>query len=234
MISGGTFLVSGMNWEQSKVLTLLKRDFLRAFFARNQAFFLTGGSALGIFYLEHRVSYDLDFFTTEPDPVDWHVLQNQLLGIAAEWDAQCRSLIATPEFHRFELVRGSEHELLDFVVERVPQVDPKKEVFAGIRVDTLREIIANKLCTLLSRCEVKDVIDLYFLQQRCGDLLTHLADARQKEGGLDPAMLSFLLADFRVERIPEYVRQPLEPATLNEFIATLRKQLAAAAYPKAI
>lgn len=221
----------GMNWEESKVLTALKRDFLRAFFARNQSFFLTGGSALGIFYLEHRVSYDLDLFTTEPLPVEWHILQNQLLDIAAQLGAQCRGLVAAPEFHRFELTRGCERELLDFVVERLPQVDPQKEVIAGIRVDTLREIVANKLCTLLSRCEVKDVIDLYFLQQRGTDLLAHLADAQQKEGGLDPAMLSFLLANFRIGRIPEYVLQPLELSSLNEFIATLRKQLAAAAYP---
>lgn len=39
-----------MNWEESKALTPLKRDFLKAFFDRSQAFFLTGGSALGIFY----------------------------------------------------------------------------------------------------------------------------------------------------------------------------------------
>ena len=54
-----------MNWEESKALTALKRDFLIAFFDRSQAFFLTGGSALGVFYLQHRRSYDLDFFTTE-------------------------------------------------------------------------------------------------------------------------------------------------------------------------
>ena len=43
-----------MNWEKSKALTPLKRDFLKAFFEREHRFFLTGGSALGIFYLQHR------------------------------------------------------------------------------------------------------------------------------------------------------------------------------------
>ena len=55
-----------MSWESSKALTPLKRAFLDAFFAENRSFFLTGGSALGIFYLDHRRSYDLDLFTTEP------------------------------------------------------------------------------------------------------------------------------------------------------------------------
>jgi len=30
-------------------------------------------------------------------------------------------------------------------------------------VDTLHEILLNKICTLVSRCEVKDLLDLYFL-----------------------------------------------------------------------
>jgi len=34
-------------------LTPLKKDFLKTFFSRNSIFYLTGGSALGIFYLDH-------------------------------------------------------------------------------------------------------------------------------------------------------------------------------------
>jgi hypothetical protein len=53
-----------MNWDESKACTPIKRDFLRAWFEVDQRFFLTGGSALGLFYLHHRISYDLDLFTT--------------------------------------------------------------------------------------------------------------------------------------------------------------------------
>ena len=52
-----------MNWEKSKSLTPLKKDFLKSFFNKNQDFYLTGGSALSIFYFDHRFSYDLDLFT---------------------------------------------------------------------------------------------------------------------------------------------------------------------------
>lgn len=51
-----------MSWEESRATTSLKRDFLEAWFAEDQRFFLTGGSALGMFYLDHRLSYDLDEF----------------------------------------------------------------------------------------------------------------------------------------------------------------------------
>jgi len=59
-----------VTWEKSPALTPLKKDFLEAFFACESPFFLTGGPALGIFYLNHRLSYDLDFFSLEE--VDWH------------------------------------------------------------------------------------------------------------------------------------------------------------------
>lgn len=220
-----------MNWENSKALTPLKREFLRPFFAQTEKFFLTGGSALGIFYLDHRRSYDLDFFTTDTESMAWHVLTNQLLGIAAGIGAQCRNLIASPEFQRFELTRGAEREILDFVIERVPQVDPQKASFDTIRVDTLREMIANKLCTLVGRTEVKDLIDLYFLWKQGHDILAHLPDAQRKEGGLDPAMISYLLAEVHVSAIPEYVLQPLSVAELNTFIRQLQQEFANRSFP---
>lgn len=37
--------------------------------ALKDSFFLTGGTALSIFYLEHRYSEDLDFFTEIPGAV---------------------------------------------------------------------------------------------------------------------------------------------------------------------
>jgi hypothetical protein len=220
-----------MNWEKSKALTPLKRDFLTRFFDRNQSFFLTGGSALGIFYLDHRLSYDLDLFSTESAPMDWHRLGNQVLGVAQEIGATCQSLIAAPDFHRFELRRDAEREILDFVIERVPQVDPVKQQVDKIRVDSVREIIANKLCTLIGRTEIKDLIDLYFLQQAGYDLLSYLPDAQKKEGGLDPAMISYLLADLQVDEVPVYVLQPIDLDALRQFIQKLRDQFAEMAFP---
>ena len=45
--------MNGKNWEKSKALTPLKKDFLKEFFLIEDRFFLTGGSALGIFYFDH-------------------------------------------------------------------------------------------------------------------------------------------------------------------------------------
>jgi predicted nucleotidyltransferase component of viral defense system len=49
------------------ILTTFQVEFIRAFSKTSlkDAFFLTGGTALSEFYLQHRISDDLDFFTEE-------------------------------------------------------------------------------------------------------------------------------------------------------------------------
>lgn len=218
-----------MNWENSKAITALKRDFLKLFFKSNQHFYLTGGSALGIFYLQHRKSYDLDFFT--PENVDWHILNNIVLDISKKISAECKSISASPQFHRFELFRGQEHEILDFVVELVPQIDIEKNSFGDIRVDTLREIGINKICTLINRCELKDIIDLYFLSKKNFNILENFTEAAKKEGGLDPAMISYLLSQVSIENISEYLIEPVDKDSLKAFIKNLQMMMASLAFP---
>jgi len=219
-----------MSWEESRALTPLKREFLKAFFERSDAFFLTGGSALGVFYLQHRLSFDLDFFTTDGN-LNWHVLDNEVHAIARSMATGCASVTTSPSFRRYELTRAAEREILDFVIEYAPQVDSQKERIGKLRVDTLREIMVNKICTLIGRCEVKDVVDLYFLEKRGFRVADHFETAKQKEGGLDPAMLSFILARMPIERVPDYVLEPLEIEDLRAFVDSLRQLFADMAYP---
>ncbi len=85
-----------MNWENSKAITPLKRDFLKSFFSREKRFFLTGGSALGLFYLEHRFSYDLDLFSNEH--VDWIEIDGVMRLCSQEVGASLQLLRDAPTF----------------------------------------------------------------------------------------------------------------------------------------
>ena len=143
-------------WEESKSCTPLKRYFLRAWFNRHQRIFMTGGSALGIFYLDHRRSYDLDLFTDQE--LESKEVKNLVSQVASEIGAECEALRTAPDFHRFRVTREKEQKLVDVVVGRAPQLDSDKEVFDDIRVETLREIVANEMAALTSRAEVKDKI----------------------------------------------------------------------------
>jgi hypothetical protein len=220
-----------MNWEESKACTPLKRDFLRAWFARDQRFFLTGGSALGIFYLDHRRSYDLDLFTDEE--VTGKEIQNLIIQVVNEIGAESEAVRSAPDFHRFRLTLNGEKEIIDVVVDRAPQLDTEKTMFDTIRVDTLREILANKLTTLISRTELKDLVDLYFLERTGLDLMAAIPDAYEKDGGWDPAVAAMLLDGVEVSECPAWMIRKLSPADLDGFLKKLRLAIAALALPPA-
>jgi hypothetical protein len=218
-----------MNWEKSRALTSLKRDFLVAFFERERNFYLTGGSALGIFYLDHRRSFDLDMFST--GSVDWRTIRSVFIDCATVIKAEWRAISSSPYFHRFELTRDKETEVIDFVVEKTAQLDVDKMEIGLLRIDTLREIGTNKMCTILGRSEIKDFVDLYFLEQAGFIAVEHIDDARKKDAGFDPATLSYILSEIRFKEIPLYLLNPLTPEALQGFVVKLQKQMALLAYP---
>ncbi len=220
-----------MSWENSRVLTPLKRDFLKLFFEQETGFFLSGGSALGVFYLDHRRSYDLDFFSMQE--VHWQTLKTRVQKVATGIGAALDTLSASPYFQRMKLTRDDETEILDFVIEMVPQVFPEKRRFGKIVVDPLVEIGINKICTLVHRSELKDLIDLYFLQRDADfEIIAHWEQACTKEAGLEPAMVSHLLSQIDVEEIPHYLEKELTIEQLRAFIDELRKKLADMASPR--
>jgi len=219
-----------MNWEKSKAITSLKHDFLEAFFFREKRFFLTGGSALGLFYLDHRYSYDLDLFTIETP--EWPEIDGIFHLCAREINAQGEILKDSPTFRRYRLSRNAETEIVDFVLAIEKQIDENKQLFKNVRVDTLHEIFVNKITTLISRCEVKDLVDLYFLEQEGMRIEDHFAEARQKDGGLDPAMISSILKSLQITEMPDYLIKPLSLDELKSFVEALRIRMAVLAYPE--
>jgi hypothetical protein len=91
------------------------------------------------------------------------------------------------------VVRGDETCKVDLVIDRAPMIEGEKARFGEIRVDTLREIAANKVCTVLSRSEAKDLVDLRELLKSGIDLERAVRDAESKEGGADPATLGWVI-----------------------------------------
>jgi hypothetical protein len=219
-----------MNWENSRALTPLKRDFLKVFFAHEKRFFLTGGSALGLFYLDHRFSYDLDLFSQ--DRPDWLELDGVMRLCAQDIEATLELKRDAPTFRRYQLVRGDDNEIVDIVLDISPQIDPEKTWIDNIRVDTLHEIVVNKITTLISRCELKDIVDLYFLEKAGYRIDDYFEEARQKDGGLDPAMVSLLLDSLRITEVPDYMIKPLTLSELCSFIDELKRRMALKAFPE--
>ena len=122
---------------------------------------------------------------------------------------------------------------MDVVIDLSPQIEPQKEWICGICVDTLREIMANKLTTLLSRCEPKDLVDLYFLEQSGLPIEVVWSDALQKDGGLDAGMIALLLDTINLTNLPDFMIKPLTLPDLQDYVDALKKRMAIMALPKA-
>jgi hypothetical protein len=94
---------------------------------------------------------------------------------------------------------------IDLVYERAEQWFPEKPEIEGILVDPPQEILANKLCTLLSRGEIRDLVDVCALERRGFKVEEAFPAAMKKDGGLTPAMLAEILDQWRIgsdARIP--------------------------------
>jgi hypothetical protein len=81
------------------ILTPIQSNFLIEFFHLTQEFYLTGGTALSAFYLQHRFSEDLDLFTQD----DQAFQHGGRLAIAASTNLhlECTPVRITSYFKHF-------------------------------------------------------------------------------------------------------------------------------------
>jgi predicted nucleotidyltransferase component of viral defense system len=122
------------------------------------SFFLTGGTALSVFYLNHRLSDDLDFFTLRP--LDLGEID---FWIRTQWPKAAVKIKEGPQFLSL-LIREVR---VDFVVDPL-SIDEKREtvMFENgkcLSIDTIKNMLSNKLCAVVSRTEPKDFIDFYMI-----------------------------------------------------------------------
>lgn len=205
-------------------LTPLQRDLLAGFFAREQRLFLTGGAALAGFYFGHRETEDLDLFSA-PGP-DLAEPARAMTEAAAACGALAEPMQTYTDFRRLSVSRGDEECIVDLVIDRAPMVEPEKARFGAVRVDTLREIAANKICTLLSRSEIKDLVDLKTLVESGIDLGQAFADAEKKDSGADPATLGWILDKLAIAptaRLPGQADAAALDAFRKDFVHRLRR-----------
>ena len=64
----------------------------------------------------------------------------------------------------------------------------------GVRLHSMREIASNKICALLGRGEIRDLIDLRALLAHGLDLPSVLADAERKDRGVSAGTLAWILS----------------------------------------
>lgn len=209
-------------------LNNLQNEFLREFFGRENHFYLTGGAALVGFYLGHRETNDLDLFTLENEIENGFAITRD---VAQALGAGVEAIQTAPDFRRLLVKRGDEAVVVDLVREYVFQLDREKREIGGIRIDSAEEILANKLCALLSRSEIRDLVDVRELEKAGLDLENALSVAQQKDTGLTPAQLAWVLNQigFGDDLIPPGNVSIIE---LQDYIHDLIARLKRLAFPE--
>jgi predicted nucleotidyltransferase component of viral defense system len=182
-----------------------------------ETFYFTGGSALAAYYLHHRRSMDLDFFARHPfDPK--RVVR--VLNDVADGDLIPRRV---QDRYEFTIEVQGERLRVEFVHYDYDSIADSGEHFGRIRVDSLRDILANKLSAIIERTEGKDFADLYFLLRRPElSLEQGILDCQAKFGW--PGLRILLQRAFlKAERLEAWPRtQP--PTTPEEARTFFREQ----------
>ncbi len=187
------------------------------------AWTLTGGGALAGFHLGHRRTEDLDLFFHGLKSLD--TLPLEVEGRLSAAGLEVRSLRSAPTFRQMEVRRGSERVVLDLVADPVPTIVPPREIKPGIWVDAPQEILVNKLCALLGRVAIRDLLDVHALVAAGADLEAALDAAPRKDGGFSRATLAWLLHDLPVEKLATQVGYDVQ--LLKDFREHLVKALLA-------
>ncbi len=124
-------------------------------------FYFTGGTALSYFYLQHRYSEDLDFFSPQEfDPRDvFSFIQGfrENLGFS-QIDYQ-------QSFNRniFHLIFSPRQSLkIEFTFFPFDQLDTPL-VYKKLKIDSLLDIAVNKVFTIAQKPRLRDFFDIYFI-----------------------------------------------------------------------
>jgi hypothetical protein len=209
-------------------LSALQRDLLEAFFRHESRFHLTGGAALAGYYLGHRETADLDLFTgmavmDEGDAA--------LVAAARDLGASTEKIQTAPNFRRRLVRRGSEHVVVDLALDSAEQATLPKRQFGGVRDDPPEEILANKLCTLLSRAEPRDLVDVLALERTGLRAEDAVPLASRKDAGLTPAQLAWVLSQITIGD-DAAIPGGIAPSDLRSFLADLVARLTRLSFPQ--
>lgn len=193
--------------------------------------FVTGGTVLARRLL-HRRSLDVDLFVLNAEAVD--IAERTLRTCVQEAGWTLEEMRRYPGFRRFRVFDGADQTMVDIVHEPVVQLVAlaDKPVKDGVRTDSWEDLVANKLCAVLGRSDVKDLVDLYFMAEGGTDVLSHLNGARRKDGGMEPATLAYVLEQMSTDPSALSLVRHVDAGALAAFRNSLVKRLLDEAWPE--
>lgn len=165
----------------------LQNGILKAIEKLSLPFYLTGGTALSRFYLQHRFSDDLDFFINEdPNFSTYTAAVISELTKMEDININKNNLIATPNYVSINITKDNIPLKIDFVNDIPVHFGDFRSYPLFNKVDSIVNILTNKITALIGRNEIKDVVDVWAIATNYSfDWKTILDLASQKEACID-------------------------------------------------
>lgn len=205
--------------KQKKILDLIsKTDYL------TRKFYFTGGTPLAAFYLSHRISEDLDFFSEQEvhlPSIDKFISQIKRKLNLVKIDY--RKFLG---LHSFYLFFDKKNNLkIDFNYYPFPRIE-KGIKYKNIEVDSIYDIAANKVHTISRQPRARDFIDIYFIiKEKKYNFQDLLLKAKAKfDWHIDPIQLGSRLFMAQEQKdFPYMIKKINHKEWQNFFIEEARK-----------
>lgn len=215
------------------ILTPLQQTFLKAFFKSylGEKFFLTGGTALAEFHLQHRISEDLDLFTIDQN-LDFDFVNAEINKLAQQLSLTIEHQIASTSFNQY-IFRHKEETLKVDIVKDVPIQFGNPKKVQGVIIDSLENIAVGKLLAMFGRAQPKDFIDLYFLfAEHHVSFWKTFKLAKKKDLGLSEFYLAHMLLQIqKLEKFPQTLKS-FDKDQFHKFFINLSNKLFKKIKPK--
>ncbi len=200
---------------------LSSQDFIRDFY-------LTGGTALAAFYLNHRYSEDLDFFTQEEN-IDLLTLTTVLESLKQKLAIQKIDFQKSLNRNLFFVTIEGQTTKIEFTYFPFGSIE-KGPTENKLAVDSLLDIAVNKVFTIYQQPRARDFVDLFFIVREKNYTFAELiAKAKIKfDWHIDPLNLGSQM--MRMKDLKDYPRmiKKLEEAKLADFFIKEAKKLKSA------
>lgn len=214
-----------------QILTDLQRKILNIFSAQpdEEAFYLTGGTALSAFFLKHRKSHDLDFFTSVEELI-LPFSQKLELRLKQE-NLKVERLRGLHSFVELSVSGQEDSTMIHFALDSPFRFEHpfESEEFPGAKIDSLIDIATNKLLALFGRAVLRDFIDVYFLVKERFNKSELVEKAAMKDPGFDLYWLGVAME--RIDDLPDdspdmyLLVRPCVMRELKEFFRDWRKEI---------
>ncbi len=179
-------------------------------------FYLTRGTALGRFYLNHRFSEDLDFFVNA-DPDYKEKVERIENRLREEFVLLHEQTVVYEDFTRFIITSEGVMLKIEFINDIPYRCGNPWDSPYGL-IDTPLNILSNKITALTGRDEPKDIFDIYMLAKSYSfNWIVVFAEAKKK------ANINEIDVEQRIKSFPvtllhhvNWLYHPVEPEVFNE------------------